>query len=621
MPILDKPSRDTRLYRMRHSLSHVLAQAVQKLYPGTLLGFGPPIDDGFYYDFIFPDGITLGDKDLPAVEEAMREIIKEHQAFASEDLSADAALERIREMGEPHKLEYARELIETRGRENLSFYTNGPFVDMCEGPHVDNTRELPLRGFQLRGVAGAYWRGDERNVMMSRVYAYAYPTRKELRRRVAEVKQAIERDHRKLGQELDLFAFSDEVGSGLPLWLPAGTAIRHELEKLAHEMELKAGYQRVATPHVTKARLFRTSGHLPLYEDTMFPPMRLHEGGAPASANDGEAGDGSLDELQKYYLKPMNCPHHHMIFAARKRSYRDLPLRLTEYGSVYRYERLGALQGLARVRGMTMNDAHIYVGREQLKEEFQKVMELHRSYYRLFEFEDYFLRLSLWDPDDPKRRDKYFDDPEAWALIEGLMREALDELGLYYKVSKGEAAFYGPKVDFQFRSVIEKEYTVSTNQVDFGVPRRFGLTYTDRDGSEKTPYCIHRAPLGTHERFIAFLIEHYGGAFPTWLAPVQVAVIPVSEKHLEYARKIEHELRQALVRVEVDASDASMGKKIRVGATRKVPILLIVGDQEREAGTVTLRRYKIKQQQTVPLAAFLDQLRAEIAERRHVKEV
>jgi threonyl-tRNA synthetase len=615
MPILEDKSRDDPLYRMRHSLSHVMAQAIQELYPGTLLGFGPPIDDGFYYDFIFPPSVAVGEKDLPEVEAKMRDILREHQTFRREDLPAEEALERIREMKEPHKLEYARELIERRGRESLSFYTNGPFVDMCEGPHVENTRELPSDGFRLRSVAGAYWRGDERNVMMSRIYAYAYPNRKELRQRIADVERAQEREHRKLGQELRLFAIRDEVGRGLPLWLPNGTAIRQELEKLAHEMEFLAGYQRVATPHITKAELYRTSGHLPLYEDTMYPPMRMHE---EAEAG-GSAAEHGAGEPERYYLKPMNCPHHHMIYASEKRSYRDLPLRLAEYGSVYRFERLGALQGLARVRGMTMNDAHIYVTEEQLKDEFKAVMEMHRRYYELFEFEDYYLRLSLWDPDDPKRRNKYFDDPESWALTERLAQEALEELGLYYKVAPGEGAFYGPKVDFQFRSVIEREFTVSTNQLDFAQPSRFGLTYTDRDGSEKTPYCIHRAPLGTHERFIAFLIEHYGGAFPTWLAPVQVLVVPISEKHLEYAHKIEGELRRQLIRAEVDASDATTGKKIRSGVTRKIPILLIVGAKEEEAGTVTVRRYKIKQQQVKPIAEFLDEVRSEIEERRHVK--
>ncbi|MCP3957411.1 MAG: threonine--tRNA ligase [bacterium] len=611
MPILEESSRDTPLYRMRHSLSHVMAQAVQKLYPGTLLGFGPPIDDGFYYDFIFPGEVTPGEKTLSEIEETMREIIRERQGFEREDLAAGDALERIRGMKEPHKLEYAQELIEKRGMDSLSFYTNGPFVDMCEGPHVDNTSKLPLDGFTLRSVAGAYWRGDERNVMMTRIYAYAYPNRKQLRLRKQAVQKAQEREHRKLGQELSLFAIRDEVGRGLPLWLPNGTAIRQELEKLADEMEFKAGYKRVATPHITKAQLYRTSGHLPLYEDGMYPPMLMHE--------EAESGGDGGGEPERYYLKPMNCPHHHMVFASEMRSYRDLPLRLAEYGSVYRFEKLGALQGLARVRGMTMNDAHIYTTPEQLKDEFKAVMEMHKKYYELFEFEDYFLRLSLWDPEDPKRRNKYFDDPEAWAATEKIAQEALEELGLYYKVSKGEAAFYGPKVDFQFRSVIEKEYTVSTNQIDFAVPPRFGLKYVDRDGTEKTPYCIHRAPLGTHERFIAFLVEHYGGAFPTWLAPVQVLVLPISERHLGYARKIEGLLRQDMVRAEVDESDATTGKKIRSGATRKIPMILIVGDKEEEAGTVTVRRYGIKQQENKTIEAYLDDLRDEIKERRHVK--
>jgi threonyl-tRNA synthetase len=618
MPILEDAGGDERLYRTRHSLAHVMAQAVQKLYPGTLLGFGPPIDNGFYYDFIFPDPVTLGEHDLPAIEKKMKQILREDQSFVREDLPVAEALERLEGMHEPHKLEYARELIDRDGEESLSFYTNGPFVDMCKGPHVDSTGELPLDAFRLRSVAGAYWRGDEHNVMMTRIYAYCYPTAEELDKTIAAVELAKARDHRKLGQELSLYTISEEVGLGLPLWLPHGTVIRQELEKLAYEMEFKAGYQRVATPHITKANLYRTSGHLPLYEETMYPPMRMYEEAEHGGSEAEHGGDG---EPQKYYLKPMNCPHHHMIFAAEKRSYRDLPLRLAEYGSVYRFENRGALQGLARVRGMTMNDAHIYTTPEQLKDEFKAVMELHRRYYELFEFEDYFLRLSLWDPEDPRRRNKYFDDPEAWDLTQRLVQEALEELGLYYKVSKGEAAFYGPKVDFQFRSVIEKEYTVSTNQLDFAVPPRFHLHYTDKDGTEKTPYCIHRAPLGTHERFIAFLIEHYGGAFPTWLAPVQVVVIPISERHLAYARKIQDLLRGDLIRTEVDESDATTGKKIRSGATRKIPMLLIVGDKEEEDGTVTVRRYGIQQQEVKSIEAFLGEVRLEIKERRHVKEL
>ncbi len=615
MPIIEETSRDDQIYRIRHSLAHVMAQAIQKLYQGTLLGFGPPIHDGFYYDYLFPEGVQLGDKDLKKIEKEMRKIIKQDQVFEREDLAAEDALERIRGMQEPHKLEYAQELIEKKGFDSLSFYTNGPFVDMCEGPHVASTKELPQDSFKLHSIAGAYWRGDENNQMLTRIYGYAYETKDALKERIAEVQQAKERDHRKLGQKLGLFSFSDDVGKGLPLWLPNGAVIRHELEKLAHEMEFKAGYKRVASPHITKEKLYWTSGHLPLYEDVMFPPMRLNED-ATSGGSDAEQGE----DLERYYLKPMNCPHHHMIYAAEKRSYRDLPLRLAEYGPVYRFERSGTLHGLSRVRGMTMNDAHIYVTPEQLKDEFKAVMELHRQYYKIFDFDNYFLRLSLWDPEDPKRKDKYVDDPEAWETTQNIVQEALEELGLWYKVAKGEGAFYGPKVDFQFHSALEKEYTVSTNQLDFAVPPRFELTYTDSDGEEKTPYCIHRAPLGTHERFISFLIEHYGGAFPTWLAPTQITIIPVADRHLDYARSLESKLREQLVRVEVDTSDASMGKKIRNGATSKVPMLLIVGDQEIENGGVTVRRYGINEQKEMDLGPFVDMVIDEIATRRHVRE-
>lgn len=618
MPVIESTTLDKQsfLYRMRHSLSHVMAQAVQKIYPGTLLGFGPPVDDGFYYDFLLAEGVEIREEDLPAIEAEMRRVLADDQRFERTELDADEALEQIRRMKEPHKLEYAQELIKKKLFDRLSFYKNGPFIDMCEGPHVVSTGELPPAGFKLYSVAGAYWRGDEKRVMLTRLYAYAYPTRAELEERIEAVRQARERDHRKLGQELRIYTVSDEVGKGLPLWLPNGTAIRYELERLAHEMEFRAGYKFVATPHITKAGLYHTSGHLPLYEDVMYPPMRFHED-AEAGGSKAESGDG---EMSSYYLKPMNCPHHHMIYAADPRSYRDLPLRLSEYGTVYRFERSGQLQGLTRVRGMSMNDAHIYVTPDQLKDEFKNVMRLHQKYYDLFGFRNYFLRLSLWNPEDPKRSNKYFDDPEAWDYTQKVVQAALEELDLDYTLAKGEAAFYGPKVDFQFSSVIEREFTVSTNQLDFAVPPRFGLRFTGRDGREATPYCIHRAPLGTHERFIAFLIEHYGGAFPTWLSPVQVAVVPVSEKFLSYARKVEDLLRDRLVRVEVDDSDAKVGKKVRNALVRKIPLLAIVGQHEQEGSTVTLRRYGIEKQVRVDLASFLEMLDNEVRQRRHVQE-
>ena len=612
MPVIhDDDGRDSHLYRLRHSLAHVLAQAVQKLYPGTLLGFGPPIDDGFYYDFILPKPIS--DDDLPAIQDEMRRILKEKQDFKREDLTPAEAQARLEMMQEPHKIEYATELVDRRGVESLSFYSNGPFMDMCEGPHVENTSELPYDAFKLHSTAGAYWRGDERNAMLTRIYAWAYETKKELRARQQEIEQAKKRDHRKLAKQLGIFAISDEVGKGLPLWLPAGATLRRELEQLAYEMEFAAGYVQVSTPHITKAKLFETSGHLPLYEDGMFPPMMLADEG-------GEGEEGEAAASERYYLRPMNCPHHHMVYAAQPRSYRDLPLRMAEYGTVYRFERAGTLQGITRVRGMTMNDAHIYVTPAQLKDEFIAVLDLHKRYYDLFGFSDYFLRLSLWDPDDPKRGAKYVDDPENWAKTEAIVTEALEEYGADYKIGQGEAAFYGPKVDYQFRTVLNKEYTLSTNQLDFAVPPRFGLTYTDSDGLEKTPYCIHRAPLSTHERFIAFLIEHYGGAFPTWLAPEQVRIVPVSDRHLDYARKVQAMLRADLIRCEVDDSDATMGKKIRTGATAKVPMLLIVGDDEIADESVTVRRYGIREQRNMPMAEASAMILSEIKERRHVTQ-
>jgi threonyl-tRNA synthetase len=605
MAVIQKEGRESFLYRERHSLAHVLAQAVLNRFPGAKLAFGPPIDDGFYYDFLLPR--PIGEEDFPALEKDMRRIIAEGQQFVREDLPAADALARIEQMDQPFKLEYARELIASRNLDSLSFYTNGPFVDLCEGPHVENTRQLPPDAFALHNIAGAYWRGDERNPMLTRIYGYAFPTAAGLKQHLAAVALAKERDHRKLGVELGIFAVSDYIGKGLPLWLPNGAAIRQQLETLAYEMEFKRGYKRVATPHIAHRDLYVTSGHIPLYEDAMFPPMAVA----------GEGGPDSPDET--FYLKPMHCPHHHMIFAAQPRSYRDLPLRLSEYSEVYRYERAGQLQGLTRVRGMCMNDAHLYVTPEQLKDELKGVMELHRAYYDLFGFKDYYLRLSMWDPNDPKRRAKYVDEPEAWAFSETILQQAVDELGLSYTIEKGEAAFYGPKVDFQFRSVIGREFTLSTNQLDFAVPARFNLHYTDRDGALKTPYVIHRAPLGTHERFIAFLLEHYGGAFPTWLAPVQVRLLPISEKFLAYTESIEAKLRDMLVRAEIDSSSDTTGKKIRNAAMSKTPIVLVLGGREQEQGSVTVRRYGIEKQESMPLDAFIEMLREEIASRRHVK--
>ena len=595
---------DQELYKIRHSLAHVLAQAVLEIRPGSTLGFGPPIDDGFYYDFVLSE--PLSDEDLPAIEKKMKHIIKQGQKFEREELSAAEAFARIEsEMGEPYKMEYAQDLVNKHGHETLTFYRNGPFLDMCEGPHVEQTRQLPKSAFKLRSIAGAYWRGDSDNTMMTRIYAWAYATREELDARIKEHKLALERDHKRLGKTMDLFVIDDEIGKGLPLWMPNGTVIRDELEKLAKELEFADGYQRVSTPVLAKTKLYERTGHLPYYADGMYPFMELKDR--------GEDGEELVKET--YVLKPMNCPHHHKIYDARLRSYRDLPIRFAEYGLCHRYEDSGALSGLLRVRGMCMNDAHIYCTEEQIKEEFIKVMRLHQKVYAVLGLDNYWMRLSTWDPEDPKGKDKYVDDPEAWEFSTAAIREAMDEIGMAYEEVKGEGAFYGPKIDVQFRTVTGREETASTNQLDFAVPARLGLTYIDADGNKKHPYCLHRAPLGTHERFVAFLVEHYGGAFPTWLAPRQVIVEPIAEVFNEYAQSIVDRLRANFVRAEVDSSTDTLNKRIRNAVTSKIPNVLVVGEREQEEQTVTLRRYGSRDQESMPVAEFEARILAAIKDR------
>ena len=606
METQDQADANSDLYRIRHSLAHVMAQAVLQIRPGAKLGFGPPIDDGFYYDFILPEPIT--EDDFRDIEKRMKRIIKQNQKFEYDPLPYDEAMARLDEMGEPYKKEYAQELFEKQELEELGFYKNGPFLDMCQGPHVESSRQIPAGAFQLRSVAGAYWRGDSDNVMMTRIYAWAFESKEELETHIKAYREALARDHRKLGKELDIFAIDEEVGKGLPLWLPNGTAIRDELEKLMKELEFKAGYQRVATPHLTRVGLYYKTGHLPYYADHMYPIMELKES--------RETADGVIEEVKEAYcLRPMNCPHHHKIFSSRPRSYRDLPLRLAEYGQVYRMEDSGALAGLLRVRGMCMNDAHIYCTEDQIKSEFLAVMKMHEEVYAILGLDNYYMRLSTWDPEDPKGKEKYIDDPEGWETTQRIITEAMQESGLPYKIGKGEAAFYGPKIDVQFRTVTGREETASTNQVDFGIAERLDMTYTGADNKDHRPYIIHRAPLGTHERFIAFLIEHYGGAFPTWLAPIQVRVVTVSDRFNDYGQKVVDGLRKHYVRAELDPSSETMGKKIRNAVTSKIPNVLIVGEREEEDGTVTLRRYGQREQETMSAEAFEAWLLDKIATR------
>ena len=606
MEEVEPSSEGDELYKIRHSLAHVLAQAVLDMRPGSTLGFGPPISDGFYYDFVLTSPIT--EEDFPELTKRIKKICKQGQKFYREDLDAEEALKRIEEMGEPYKREYGAELIEKNNLSSLSFYRNGPFLDMCQGPHVETTKEIPRDGFKLRSVAGAYWRGDSKNIMMTRIYGWAFETAAELESHVRAFEEAQARDHKKLGRELGIYAIDHDIGKGLPLWLPNGTIVRDELERLAKELEFKAGYQRVTTPHLAKESLYHTTGHLPYYEEDMYPPMELMESTEVSEIDDTDGIRQTEQVKEAYRLRPMNCPHHHKVFDAEPRSYRDLPLRLAEYGQVYRFEDSGAVSGLLRVRGMCMNDAHIYCTRDQIKEEFKAVMAMYQEAYDILGLDNFQIRLSKWDPEDPKGKEKYVDDPENWATSEEMLEEVLVELGIDFRTGIGEAAFYGPKIDIQFVTVTGREESVSTVQLDFAVPDRMGLKYTGSDGKEHVPYCIHRAPFSTHERMVAFLIEHYNGAFPTWLAPVQVQILTVSEQFDEYGKEIVAELRQNFVRAEMAPSNDTLPKKIRSGTTKKIPNLLIVGEREVADGTVTLRRYGQNKQETMASGLFVERL-------------
>ena len=541
----------------RHSVAHVMAQAVRRLFPGVRLAIGPAIADGFYYDFDCETSFTP--EDLGRIEKEMKRIVRQNHRFERFSLPREEAVAFVGE--DPYKLEIIADL---EPGETLSFYRDGDFTDLCRGPHMLSTGQV--RHFKLLSLAGAYWRGDENNKMLQRIYGTAFATREALDQHLAMLEEAKKRDHRRLGQDLELFFFDDEVGPGLPLWQPKGTVLIEELERLAKETERQAGYLQVRTPHICKDEMFVRSGHLPYYAESMFPPMEM--------------------EGVKYYLKPMNCPHHHKVFASVPRSYRDLPLRLAEYGTCYRYEQSGELFGLMRVRSMQMNDAHIYCTLGQFEEEFLAVCRMYLGYFELFGIDKYVMRFSTHEPQDLGK--KYVDEPELWVETEERVRRALANGGINHVEVAGEAAFYGPKIDVEVWSAIGREFSIATNQVDFAVPSRYGLVYTDAGGEQETPICIHRAPLGTHERTIGFLIEHYAGAFPPWLAPVQAVVLPIGEGHAEYAAGVGAALAAAGVRAEVEG-DNTLGYRIRAAQTQKVPYMLIAGDREVENGEVSIR--------------------------------
>ncbi|HRW08954.1 MAG TPA: threonine--tRNA ligase [Caldilineaceae bacterium] len=586
---------DDQLYKLRHSAAHVMAEAVLELYPEAKIAIGPPIDTGFYYDFDLGKDEngkprTFSPEDLETIEKNMRKIIAGRHPFEYREVSADEA--RALFADQPYKQELIDGLdkggIDEYGNETdekpvISTYKQDTFEDLCRGPHVEHTGQIPPDAFKLMSVAGAYWRGDEHNPMLQRIYGTAWRNKKELRAHLDMLEEARKRDHRKLGRELDIFIFDEEVGPGLPLWLPNGTIIVEQLEQLAWEMEHEAGYQQVRSPHLTKEDLFLRSGHLPYYSDRMYPAMEL---------------DGGT----KYYVKPMNCPFHHKIFASRPRSYRDLPIRLAEYGTCYRYENSGELFGLMRVRSMQMNDAHIYCTEDQFEQEFMAVIGLYLKYFKLFDIEKYVMRLSLHHPKGLGK--KYVDNPRLWQKTEDMVRNAMRNGGVEFVEEQDEAAFYGPKIDVEIWSAIGRQFSLATNQVDFAVPPRFDLKYVNSEGQEEVPLCIHRAPLGTHERTIGFLIEHFAGNFPVWLAPQQVSVIPITSDHNGYAERIERELQAAGIRAAADLGSDRMNAKIRAAQLMKIPYMLVVGDQEMENETVALRRRDGSRQNGMPLAEF-----------------
>ena len=568
---------------MWHSSAHLMAEALEAFYPGIKFGIGPPIDHGFYYDVDLGDH-TISSEDFPKIEAKMLELAKQANKYVRKEVGKQEAIAYFTEKGDQYKLDLLQELEDGK----ITFYEQGNFTDLCRGPHIPDTGSI--KAVKLMNIAGAYWRGDEKNKQLTRIYGITFPKKSQLDEYLAMLEEAKKRDHRKIGKEMNIFTFDEDVGPGLPLWLPNGAVMIEELERLAKRSEHSAGYQRVRTPHIAKESMYLTSGHLPYYQDSMFPPMDM----------DGE----------KYYLKAMNCPHHHKIFKELNPSYRDLPIRLAEYGTCYRYEQSGELFGLMRVRSLQMNDAHIYCTREQFADEFKAVNEMYLKYFRIFGIEKYVMRFSTHEP--KKLGVKYVDNPELWLQTEDMVRQVLIDSKIPYVEVPDEGAFYGPKIDVQVWSAIGREFTLATNQVDFAVPARFGLTYRNSNNEFETPICIHRAPLGTHERFIGFLIEHFAGNFPVWLAPKQVAVLPISDKYLDYAKKVLQFLRNADIRGLLDDRDEKIGKKIRDSELKKVPYMLIVGEKEAAENKVSVRKHGEGDTGSVNIADFIQSVQDEI---------
>lgn len=568
-----------------HSSAHLFAEALESLYPGVKFGIGPAIDNGFYYD-VDLDGKKLSVEDLNTIEKKMQELAKKESQFNRKEVSKAEALEYFTQKGDPYKLELINELTDG----DITFYSQGDFTDLCKGPHLPHTGFI--KAIKLLNIAGAYWRGDEKNKQLTRVYGITFPKKSELDEYLLMLEEAKKRDHRVLGKDLEIFAFDDDVGPGLPLWLPKGAAIIEKLEEFAKKTEKEAGYMRVKSPHIAKESMYLKSGHLPYYKDSMFPPMEL---------------DGI-----NYYLKAMNCPHHHKIFAATPKSYRDLPVRYAEYGTCYRYEQTGELFGLMRVRSLQMNDAHIYCTKAQFEQEFKAVNDLYVKYFKVFGIDKYVMRFSKHDP--KKLGQKYIDAPEMWKETEDMVRKVLQSANIPYIEVEDEAAFYGPKIDIQIWSAIGREFTLATNQVDFAQAERFDLYFINEKSEKERPLILHRAPLSTHERFIGFLLEHYAGKFPLWMSPEQVILLPISEKYQEYSEKVLNILKKHDIRALIDDRSEKTGKKIRDAELKKLPLMLIIGEKEQGDNTVTVRKQGGEDLGAMTVEAFINYVNAEIAQ-------
>ena len=590
------PYVESDLYRIRHSAAHVLAEAVLEFYPDAKLAIGPPIEDGFYYDFDLGKDengkpLTFSPEEMEQIEAKMKALLKKNAKFEQSSMTIDEAKQFFAD--QPYKLELIEELAAGKVDENgepisepvseVGIYRQRDFVDLCRGPHVAFTKKIKANAVKLLRTGGAYWRGDENKPQLQRIYGTAWPNRLELEEYLNLLEEAKARDHRRLGKQLGLFHISQLVGAGLPLWLPKGAVLRETLENFLRKAQLERGYLPVITPHIGKLDLYIKSGHYPYYKDSQYTPIDVDE--------------------EKFMLKPMNCPHHIEIYKSEPRSYRDLPLRLAEFGTVYRYEQSGELNGLTRVRGFTVDDSHLFVTPEQLEEEFIGVVDLIQLVFNTMGFHDFRARLGTNDPNS----DKYAGSPEIWERGIAAIKHAADKVGMRYTVEEGEAAFYGPKLDFIFRDVLKREWQLGTVQVDFLLPERFGLEYTGEDGQRHQPVMIHRAPFGSMERFVGILIEHFNGAFPLWLAPVQVVMVPITDRHIPYANEVAAELRAAGMRVEVDASNGRMNAKIRNAQLQKVPYMLVVGDKEAEENAVAVRTRDNENRGAISVADFKTQ--------------